>query len=257
MQVQMRGSEISSSLNSYRKNRKYLHVRLSFKCFQERGKEVKQSFTQTQKVVWAIMFTLVTQQSASPVEWFGEETGSSAEPAATGIFFSIGAGDGFVHVLLWDLVLLWEVAGDGRVVLHLHPRWIEWDKNLRKSILERRWLDLSLFYLHVDTKMVVFNNLIKFCTLRAPDLFSRLILHHLMGRQHLSCSDGWGKILQTLEHTTLDTSIWSPTILFQLSLPDFAAATLKCTKPWPSVDAVSCHLAFALLFCMIVTVVHK
>lgn len=85
--------------------------------------------------------------SVSPVEWFGEETGSSAEPAAAGIFFRCGAGDGFVHVLLWDLVLLWEVVGDSRDVLHLCFSWIQRDKNLRNSILERRSLDFSLFNL--------------------------------------------------------------------------------------------------------------
>lgn len=85
--------------------------------------------------------------SASPVEGFGEETGGGAEPAATGVFFSVGAGDGFVHVLLWYLVLLWEVVGDGRIVLHFHSRWVQRDKNLKHSNLERICLDFSLIYM--------------------------------------------------------------------------------------------------------------
>lgn len=92
----------------------------------------------------SFIFSLVP---VSPVEGFGEETGSSAEPAATGILFGCGAGDGFVHVLLWDLVLLWEVVGDGRVVLHLSSSWIQRDENLRNSILESRILDFFFFFL--------------------------------------------------------------------------------------------------------------
>lgn len=132
----------------------------SVKCVSSKRSK---GFTQTLQVVCSLMSTPVTHSSrtisfllssASPVEGFGEETGGGAEPAATGIFFSVGAGDCFVHVLLWDLVLLWEVAGDGSVVLHFHSRWVQRDKNLKHSILEQRCLDFSLFYLHVDTKMV-------------------------------------------------------------------------------------------------------
>lgn len=34
------------------------------------------------------------------------------------------------------------------------------------------------------------------CIIRTPDLLSCFILHHLLGRQHLSCRDGWGQTLQ-------------------------------------------------------------
>lgn len=132
--------------------------------------------------------------AVSPVEGSGEETGGSAEPAATGISYSCGARDGFIQVPLWDLVLLWEVVGDSRIVLHLCSGWIQRDKNLGNSILERRVLDFSLFYLHEDAKIC---NDLAGCELDLhPDLLSCVILDHLLGRQHLSCRDGWGQTLQ-------------------------------------------------------------
>lgn len=89
----------------------------------------------------------------SPVEGLGEEAGGRAQPAPVGIALGRGAGDGPVHLPLGAVLLLWEVVWDGRVLLHLHSGWVQWDENLRQpdeEVWHSAFTPKTLFFLSIS-----------------------------------------------------------------------------------------------------------
>lgn len=135
-----------------------------------------------------------------PVECFREEVGGRAEPAPTRIFCSCGAGNCFVDLPLWTLFLLREVVWYSWIVLHFHSRWFQGDENLKileginSDFIVNTQMQFSVYSL-VDT---VKSLTVKMCV--TSHLFPCLILHYLLGWQHLCCSNGRGQTLQIMKH---------------------------------------------------------
>lgn len=87
---------------------------------------------------------VIASSSLSPVEGFSEETGSSVQPATTGVAFGRGAWDGSVDLLLWTLFFLREVGRQRCVLLDLDSRCVQRDQNLDQTSIIRIFLSASV-----------------------------------------------------------------------------------------------------------------